>query len=357
MRLLLARSAVLGIGPARALLWELPKLAAWRAYQRAVAELYRLAGARRIADGRARDLLRAVPACGRPRVYVIVVPDVLHLLWPALRLIEPHVGLVLVLNGVSGIETATLSRAFPAVPRLRVPTLPWAPWPHGHLLSLLLRTSPRDFGIIDHDFFVLDPVLLESLRPRDNEYAVAATAWHNEGSGLAFPGTHLLYLRVAVLRKIMDRYGVDARLYRRIPARVRAELASLGLDRRNPPKDYQSFFDSFTMLSAMAIRDGYVMRILRGGPGAWVHIGGTSLGRPISKDVMHHYITSRFLAALDQPAIIGAYRRRGLARPEQCAILRRRLSTAEADAVDRLIDRILSAAARCGPARRPTTGE
>jgi hypothetical protein len=335
-----ARASLSGIGPIRAIAWELPRLIAWRAYQRAAQTAYAMMAGLRPVDPMVRQTIAAHAEPDRPLFCVIVVPDVLHFLLPALGLLAPHAQIILVLNGASKVEERALLDAFPEIPRCRMRTLPGAPWSHGQLLSRLIRSSPCDFGILDHDFFLFKADLLQAIEPQPQEYAVAATAWRNSAAGISFPGTHLLYLQVSPLRELMDSYGIDARLYRRAPRRLRAVLASLYLSDANPPKEYQSFYDSFTLLSALASHAGYQARCLTSRPDDWVHVGGTSMGLQISKDALHHYINARFIGLLDNPEVVAAYRRRGLAMPGSASRLRARLEQSKAARIDQLVTRV-----------------
>lgn len=199
IRVFTARTYLIGIPAYRALLWELPRLIVWRTYNRFSSLLYTFIDQQQLADERTKQALHQFTENDGTYFYVIVVPQVLHLLIPAVRLVQHHAKVILILNGISSVERYTLQKEFPDTPALRIWTLPKSSWPHGHLLSLLLRSSNRDFGILDHDFFLFDPSALNKLTFKENEFAISATKWRNSLTGIEFPGTHFLYLRASLL--------------------------------------------------------------------------------------------------------------------------------------------------------------
>lgn len=340
LRLFLARTSLVGIPTTRALAWELPRLLAWRAYNRLASLVYALMDRQRVSDRRTARALQRFTGPEGIYFYVIAVPRALHFLIPAASLIQRHARIVFVLNGVSRTEEQALRDRFPAVPTLRLWTLPGTCWPHGHLLSVLLRSSGRDFGIIDHDFFLFDDTVFEQLRFAEDEFAVCADAWRNAPTGSEVPTTHFMYLHTRRLQEVMRHHGVGAQLYKTIPGHLSDMLANAGFSMRNPPKEYQSFFDSFLMLSVLAVQDGYRFRKLDTAPEGWVHVGGTSMGRHISKDAVHHYVSSRFLEWLEGSPVYEEYRRKGLATPDMSKRLRDTLDTQIAHRVDLLVDRV-----------------
>ena len=337
------RARLIGIPKWRVLVWELPRVLSWRAYVRLSTLVYDLADRRRWADRNLGKRLQQLPTGDGPCFYVIAVPGVLHFLLPAVRLVRDHCSLAFIANGIAPLEARVLQREFPDIPMVRVRTLPKCSWPHGHLLSLLLRNSERDFGILDHDFYLTDPAILTQLRFRGQEFAVCVSGRKNRPTGLVFPDTHLLYLRVAPLQAIMRRYRVGAQLYKEIPPQVQPVLHSMGLSANNPPKDYQSFFDSFLLLSALAMHEGYVVRTLNPPAASWLHIGGTSIGMQATKVATHHYASARFLGLIADDALLTYYRRKHIATPETAEQLRRSAQPDTAVRIDTLIAKLKAA--------------
>lgn len=272
--------------------------------------------------------------------YVIVVPLVLHFLIPAIRLVQQHVNIVFVLNGISPVEEGALRKEFPDIPTLRPWTFPKSIWPHGYLLSLLLRNSNCDFGILDHDFFLFNPSALSNLQFSEKEFSICVNTWTNSRSGQLFPCTHMLYIKVALIQDIMKRYAVDAQLYKRIPKNVQPVLKVIGLSLNNPPKEYQSFFDSFLMLSALATKEGFKVQVLNIPDYDYMHVGGTSIGLQSTKEPVHHYVSARLLDLLSDNKVIKLYHRKGLVTVENVELLRTVIEPWKIAKIDLLINRI-----------------
>ncbi len=334
------RAAERSVSEWQALLVELPFLTLMRAYRKLAMACYRTADRMRWQDRRTQSFLTHHTTADGKYFYIIAVPNMLHLLIPAVRLVESEIQIIFIVNGLSRRELNLLSEVHPHVPLLRLPTLPSSSWSHGTVMSLLLRTSPRDFGILDHDFFLFDVSVFRQLEFADNEYAICLTGWRNDATGLHFPGTHFLYLRVEPLRRLIRRYSVDANLYKRLPSSTTSALSALGLSIENPPKEYQTFFDSFLLLSALAMHHGLVARLLKPVGNSFTHVGSTSMGSQLTKPPVHHYLNARFIARLEDGDVAKEYLSRGLASVGSAARFRSLLEPDTANRIDALIARV-----------------
>lgn len=311
-----------------------------RAYRKLAASSYIAADRRGWQDRRTRTFLARHTAGDSIFFFVIAVPSMLHLLVPSIRLIESEVKIVFIINGLSRNERDLLHEAFPDAPVMQLPTLPGASWPHGTVLSVLLRNSPCDFGVIDHDFFLFNTAIFRQLDLAGAEFAACLTGWRNQATGLHFPGTHFLYLRVDPVRQLMREFSVDANIYKRLPNRVSSELAALGLSTENPPKEYQNFFDSFLLLSALAMRHGLKVRFLDAKQDDFVHVGSTSMGSQLTKPPLLQYANARFAQYLEDERVAKEYRSRGVASADDAARLRRFLEPETASQIDALVNRL-----------------
>lgn len=297
-----------GFGKAQALLWQLPAavlLRAWRALAQPcnAALLSGTAGARRCAEFQQR-----LPQDGRPRLYVIVMPQTLHFLHPCLSLLLDSAQLVLLANGARRWERQWLARRFPTLPLHVLPTLPASSAPHGAVVSLLLRTERASFGILDHDAYVFDGGLLPRLLPTGRDSMVSCFEARSEETGLAYPLTHLLFLNAPVLREVMERWQVDARLYRRAPASVAEPFAQLHLGPRSYLKPYQGFFDTLHVLLIVAQAEGWMPRFVPMASDAPVwHVGGTSIGSHHTKHLFALYLHLRFLELVGDETLSRRY--------------------------------------------------
>ena len=301
---------------------------------------YRIADRVRWQDRRTRSFLAHHTVVDGKYFYIIAVPNMLHLLIPAVRLVDQKVRIVFIVNGLSRREIHFLSKVYPHAPLLSLPALPGASWPHGTVLSLLLRTSPCDFGILDHDFFLFDESIFRQLEFSDNEYAICLTGWRNKATGLYFPGTHFLYLRVAPLRQLIGQYRVDANIYKHLPSSTSSALSSLGLSMSNPPKEYQNFFDSFLLLSALAMYHRLATRVLKPAGNGFTHVGSTSMGSQLTKPPVHHYVNARFIAYVEDKDVVKEYLSRGVAPAGNAARFRSLIDPATANRIDALVARV-----------------
>jgi hypothetical protein len=155
---------------------------------------------------------------------------------------------------------------------------------------------------------VLDPTLLQRLKPAAGECMVGVFEQASRRTGLHYPLTHLLYFNTQALRPLMQRWHIDARQYRRAPPQVAAPLALLGLGLRGYLKDYHAFFDTLHVLLAVALSEGMTLRfepLNQDTP--VIHIGGTSIGSHHTKNLFALYIHLRFLELLDDPLITARY--------------------------------------------------
>ncbi len=297
-----------GFGRVQALLWQLPAAVASRAWRALAQPCNAMLLQRSVAASDLFGFQRGLPQEGRPRLYVIVMPRTLHFLDPCLRLLADSAQLVLLANGAKPWEREWLARRFPALPMHVLPTLPASSAPHGAVVSLLLRTERTAFGLVDHDAYVFDGSLLPRLLPEGHDSMVSCFEARSASTGLAYPQTHLLFLNAPVLRGLMERWGVDARLYRRAPASAAQPFARLGLGPRSYLKPYQSFFDTLHVLLVVAAAEGWQPRFEAVDPAAPVwHVGGTSIGSHHTKHLFALFLHLRFLELVDDATLNQRY--------------------------------------------------
>ncbi|MFO1321096.1 MAG: hypothetical protein U1F52_15900 [Burkholderiales bacterium] len=282
--------------------------------------------------------------------YVIVMPGTLHFLRPCLDRLPGHLAVFLVSNGARPWERARLRAEYAHLPMAVLATLPGSSLVHGDAINLMLDHNASDFGILDHDLYLFDPAIFERARPAADECAFALFSEVSRRTGRRYPETYFLHFNRAVLRALSDRYGIDARLYRRAPPRAAARLASLGRPESLLRKDTQDFLDTLQLLFALAEVDGVPVRIDTAADDAdAVHVGGTSMGTHRTKELAQLYVHRRFIDLAGDAEITRRYAH--VTEPlATAAEIRARMhpSLEEwriADRVDRLIERLQ--AARC----------
>jgi hypothetical protein len=248
----------------------------------------------------------------RPCFYIVVMPDVLHFLVPCLRLVPPHVEMVLLYNGAHSWERAYLQARFPHLPAFTIRTLPWSSLVHGDLLTMLLEHHEDSFGLLDHDMYIFDRSIFDRLDLQKQDYALGIFPARSERTGIHYPRTHFLVLNAARFREIMRKYRVDARRYRRVPRRVQPVLDRIGFESGVYLNDY-NVFDTLHLLYALAHAEGLRPRFLRVADLESVaHVGGTSIGNHRTRDLTEEYIQYRFLESVADEEL----RRRYLDRRE-----------------------------------------
>ena len=249
-----------------------------------------------------------LPVSELSRVYIVVMPCMLHFLLPCLALLHARASLVLVFNGAKAWERELLLQRLPNVPMFRLNTLPGSSLSHGCVINLLLEQHRGDFVIVDHDTYMFDPTMLPRLRPTDCESVVGIFAQHSRAAGQSYPLTHLLGFNADALRQLMHRHSIDSSIYRTAPERLAGLLNRVGLGPRLYLKDYQDFHDTLHVLLAVAMAEGRPWRIEPMSEAMPVmHVGGTSIGSHHTKNLFALYIHMRFIELLDDPLIARRY--------------------------------------------------
>jgi len=306
----LIRSQARGHSAFEALFLVLPRAVVLKAYAKFAQSVNGRILNRLMNEGRLRQFNAQHPHApdSGSHFFVIVMPDTLHFLLPCLRLIPRHVRVSLLYNGAQAWERRYLRQTFPEMSGIRLWTLPRSSLAHGDVLSLLLRTSPENFAVLDHDLYVFDPSIFENLTLGPKECMRAIYREVNPRTGITYPLTYFLVLNAASLRAIMTRFDVDARLYREAPRQTRRVLEGIGLGQRTYLKDYHSFFDTLHVLLALAYANGEHVGYIEGHDESDViHIGGTSGGSYLTKDLFQIYARIRFLEHASCPMLRSKY--------------------------------------------------
>lgn len=243
--------------------------------------------------------------------YMIVMPNTLHYLLPCLNLIPREVKLILIFNGTKSWERKHLAELYPHLSGVKLCTLPYSSVSHGDVLSLLLRSNEKNFGILDHDLYVFDSGIFKQLQFNQKQCMLAVYDNKSHKTGLAYPDTYFLFFNTTVLKDIMQRYKVDARIYRKAPSRIKTKLANIGLTEGVYLKDYHDYFDTLHVMLALAYSEGFEVGYLDVDEEVGVfHLGGTSMGTHVTKDLSHLYISMRFLEFVNDPVLFEKYARR-----------------------------------------------
>lgn len=209
--------------------------------------------------------------------YLIVMPDALHLLLPCIELLQ-GLNLAFIINGAGRLDAGFLLQKYPHIPQFRLTLLPGSSLRHGEVIDLLFSANSHNFGIIDHDLFLFRSQALQEIR-LDDSTALAHLYGHvNPNTGLLFPTTHLMFFNTPLLKSLMNRDGLSALRSYKIPARIEAQITSLGVGYDNLPKGWVDFYDTLHLVIAMAHHEGYRFQKIDLANHEAVHIGQTTYG-------------------------------------------------------------------------------
>ena len=339
-----ARARQQGHGRLGALLVRLPKVLLLQAYRKLAVGFNGRVINRIVNRRRLRALLEATPKPLDGCFFVIVMPDSLHFLVPCLMLVRGKTRLCLLFNGAKAWERAHIQHSFPELPAVTLATLPKSSVAHGDVLSLLLEGTQGRFGVLDHDAYVFDARIFEQLSFAPKEWLIAYFYGYSRRARLTYPLTYFLVFNTPVARDLMARHGVDARLYKRVPSKIRKRLAEAGLDRL-PLKDHHAYFDTLHLLCCLAHAEGWQVGYLDlEDPEAVVHVGGTSVASHATKALADLYVDLRFLELACNRDLAARYRpkfvKRGTAADIRRALPDNDETRVMLDRVDRLCVRL-----------------
>ncbi|MBI2375386.1 MAG: hypothetical protein HYV07_15430 [Deltaproteobacteria bacterium] len=211
---------------------------------------------------------------------VIAVPRTMHLLELCVRALPSRRSVLIVENGPTLAERSFLDSALPDLPRLRLRGIPGVPAPHGVVLTLLVRAIDTPFFIIDHDCYVLDDSVFDTIRLAGSDVVAGIDSdgfmSRNEAAGLSFPRTHFLLLHPERLRALTGRASIDLNKRAKTPRHLAARLRTIGIGDHNFPRTYQRSYDTMTLACAVALAEGWTLGAHRLADGMVRHIGGTS---------------------------------------------------------------------------------
>lgn len=286
--------------------------------------------------------------------YVIVMPGTLHFLLPCLALVPEGVRVQLIANGARKWEMRLVARWFPRFPMCSLRTLPATSLTHGDVITLLLDTNSGNFGLLDHDCYVLDPGIFEDLEPAAHQCLTAIYGGVSEKTGLSYPETYFMYLDTRVLQDIAARYHVDARNYRAVPDHLRSVVSRVGMVDGVFVKDHATFFDTLHLMLTLAIAEGCDIRFLQRVNGDSIaHLGGTSWKTSETKDLIECYLDWRFLELVGDDGLRRRYARRFRPFRSAAQVRASMPMTPEAHAmttrIDDLVGRVSASVASCRP--------
>ena len=291
---------------------------------------------------RLRRFHQADDDSGATICYMIAVTGTLAYLIPCLRLIQSHVRVVIIDNGLKQWERACIRRYFPRLPIFSLYCVGGTMYSHGRVLNLLFSVNKQVFTILDHDTFIFDPELLKDPELADNEFIAALWCYRNERANALVPRTHFMVFNTPIISEVMARYGVGQQVYQWLPSRLWSVVRRAGFAPDNFPKAYMQGFDATNLVTALCMADGFKARCLPMADGQAEHVGGTSH----RQDGLQDYLMLRFLAFCDDPELAQRYGYPAATGRAADALLSE-FSGADGAALRRYADQLLDSLHRC----------
>lgn len=212
---------------------------------------------------------------------VIVMPGSLHVARLALQKMPAHIDRLIVLNGLPAWEVKLARQVFPGQCVVACEAL----MEHDQVLDLLFDNLDGDFGILDYDCFVLDPVHFDRMRElQAGSVMNACFSRRHPESGLRVPETFFLFFNRAAIQSLKSRYGVTSRPIRwtQLPDACQQTLSRHGLAEDRLPEVHKDYFDTLRVLMMLGQAEGQTLTFLADFPasptpsGEIFHVGGIS---------------------------------------------------------------------------------
>lgn len=216
----------------------------------------------------------------RPFV-IIAMPGSLHVAALALAKVPQTISRMIVLNGMSDWEVKLARKMFPGV--AMVPCR--CTMEHDQVLDILFENLNTDFGILDYDCFVLDPVHFEPMRSLGPSVLMnACFSRRHPTSGLRVPETFFLFFNCRAIQALKQRYKVSCTPVKwpDIDGKAREALNAAGLPEGAYPEAHKTYFDTLRVLMMLGVADGMKVEFLADFPatptpsGEIFHVGGIS---------------------------------------------------------------------------------
>ena len=237
--------------------------------------------------------------------YVIVVPKTLEMLDVCLAFLPDTLPVFLILNGLEPWEQEFVEKQYKGIPKFTLET-GLGSILFDRVLDMLVECNDSNFGILDQDCFVLDKAYFSKLQ-LGNDFAVSPLVTRNAAANITFPRTYFLFLNLAEIRRLRDKYRVSFKRCWTLPANLEDPLRSLGLGRHNYPHESLGYFDNFQLIWAVALHEGLTFgrgpsarRVFGRQSPAMVHVGA---GSDYLNDAFRDSMTSQLARYDDLPQL------------------------------------------------------
>ena len=210
-----------------------------------------------------------------PKVIMVAMPGAPHLAVASAVHVE-KAGLLIVANGVGDAECHALAPFCNSL--LRTGSV----LSHNEVIEVLINNVDGDFWLLDHDCFVLDPILLTDVPETEDSFG--AFVFQETYGDLIIPQTFLLRLNAGSLRSFGKAFkvGVGIVKWGGLSKMAKKAIEDSGMVEGHYPEFSKPYFDTFRAIHFAGLASGLGFVSLRNYSASFhynnevIHLGGTS---------------------------------------------------------------------------------
>jgi len=195
--------------------------------------------------------------------FMVGIPGSVHLLQLSAKYLPDYLNLVLISNGMDEWEVVKALDLVKPVHLIKLDTQQVIP--HGKVLDMLFDYFTQPFGILDYDCFVFDPECFRAMADL-NEGQFLNTMFFQKSPMLGkTPQTFFLFFNAGIVQEIRKKYKVNSGITdfsKGLPRRVIRKLKEIGIDEHNYPENGKPYFDTFRLIYALGVAEGYTGKYL-----------------------------------------------------------------------------------------------
>lgn len=241
-----------------------------------------------------RPRLRHTVPKGNIPVFLIVTPDLVHIIPFVLSHIRDPFFPVLVGNGISVEDRQWLPSVLEGKPVFQFKTTLRGNrnnlLAHGAAIDCLWQAWPGHFCLQDPDCFVTNPSFFHQVTMDDSRHYAAGPFHKRVYSPMEWvPETYFLLLNRKLVRRVKQEYGASAKTAHSPSEKATDILDKAGYPTHSYPEPFKDYFDTFQIYWLIAAYLGFSFKKLDGAEESVVHIGGMSYLHKTSDIPLDHW--------------------------------------------------------------------
>jgi hypothetical protein len=191
-------------------------------------------------------------------IFIIGIKGSLHIIDLCLKFIPNRVNVILILAGMDEWEIDWAKKHLCVSGYIVLDKQ----LKHGAILDLLFKCRKSNFGIMDYDLFISNPIYFDLMRSiNSNSIGNVLFMYEDPNLHVKIPQTFFMFFNALMVRSIMQRFDVSCSVakYEELSQRVKSKLQSINFDGRNMPEGNfgKDYFDTFRLISLLGLADGY----------------------------------------------------------------------------------------------------